>query len=61
MTTLEAARHYEVVIVGAGQAGLSLSKLLTEEGVDHVLLERETVAHEWKAGRWDAFTLVTPN
>jgi putative flavoprotein involved in K+ transport len=61
MTTFMEGRHYEVVIVGAGQAGLSLSKLLNDDGVDHVLLERETIAHEWRTGRWDNFTLVTPN
>ena len=58
MTDVE---HHDVVIVGAGQAGLSLSRLLTDRGTDHVLLERETIAHEWRDGRWDAFTLVTPN
>jgi flavin-dependent oxidoreductase len=61
MQELTEGRNYEVVIVGAGQAGLSLSKLLTEDGVDHILLERETIAHEWRTGRWDNFTLVTPN
>jgi putative flavoprotein involved in K+ transport len=53
--------HYEVVIVGAGQAGLSLSWHLTQSGVDHVLLERSDVAADWKQRRWDNFTLVTPN
>ncbi|PRY09758.1 MSMEG_0569 family flavin-dependent oxidoreductase [Kineococcus rhizosphaerae] len=53
--------HHDVLIVGAGQAGLALSHHLTRRGVDHVLLERDTVAHEWRDGRWDAFTLVTPN
>jgi putative flavoprotein involved in K+ transport len=61
MATIVEGRNYEVVIVGAGQAGLSLSKLLTEDGVDHILLERESVGHEWRTGRWDNFTLVTPN
>lgn len=54
-------RRTEVVIVGAGQAGLATSWLLTREGVDHVLLEAHTVAHEWADTRWDSFTLVTPN
>ena len=54
-------QHIPVVIVGAGQAGLSLSWHLTQAGIDHVLLERSGVAHEWNAGRWDNFTLVTPN
>lgn len=49
------------VVVGAGQAGLSTSWFLTRDGVDHVVLEAETTAHEWSDRRWDSFTLVTPN
>ncbi|GIG30010.1 MSMEG_0569 family flavin-dependent oxidoreductase [Cellulomonas marina] len=56
-----AGRHVEVAVVGGGQAGLSLSWYLVREGVDHVVLERDTVAHDWADRRWDAFTLVTPN
>ena len=50
-----------VAIVGAGQAGLSVSWFLTQEGIEHVLLEASTTAHEWTDRRWDNFTLVTPN
>jgi len=50
-----------VLIVGAGQAGLALSWHLTKRGVDHVLIERDTIGHEWRDGRWNNFTLVTPN
>lgn len=50
-----------VAIVGAGQAGLSVSHHLSAEGIEHVLLEAETPAHEWADSRWDSFTLVTPN
>lgn len=50
-----------VAIVGAGQAGLSVSWNLTRQGVEHVLLEAETPTHEWTDSRWDNFTLVTPN
>lgn len=60
-TTVHDGHHREVVVVGGGQAGLSLSHHLVAAGVDHVVLERGTVAHEWRDGRWDAFTLVTPN
>jgi putative flavoprotein involved in K+ transport len=48
-------------VVGGGQAGLSLSWHLSRRGIDHVVLERDTVAHEWRDTRWDNFTLVTPN
>ncbi|MBM7416531.1 MULTISPECIES: MSMEG_0569 family flavin-dependent oxidoreductase [Nocardiaceae] len=53
--------HHTVIVIGAGQAGLSMSWHLTRRGVDHVVLERDTIAHEWLDGRWDNFTLVTPN
>lgn len=51
----------EVAVVGGGQAGLSTSWFLTHEGIDHVVLEGSTAAHEWADRRWDNFTLVTPN
>lgn len=51
----------EVAIVGGGQAGLSTSWFLTRDGIDHVIFEAGTAAHEWARSRWDNFTLVTPN
>ncbi|WP_423463658.1 MSMEG_0569 family flavin-dependent oxidoreductase [Promicromonospora sp. MS192] len=59
--TVRDGAHHDVLVVGGGQAGLSMSRHLVGQGVDHVVLERDTVAHEWRDGRWDAFTLVTPN
>ncbi|SSC21958.1 FAD-dependent oxidoreductase, partial [Klenkia terrae] len=53
--------HVPVAVVGGGQAGLSISWHLVQRGVEHVVLERETVAHEWVDARWDTFCLVTPN
>lgn len=50
-----------VVIVGGGQAGLSVSWYLKRDGVEHVVLERDTLMHHWRDARWDAFCLVTPN
>jgi len=50
----------EVVIVGAGQAGLAVSHELTQAGVEHVVLEKGRVGETWR-GRWDSFCLVTPN
>lgn len=58
---LRAGDHYPAVIVGGGQAGLSVSWHLVQAGVRHVVIERESAAHEWRDGRWDNFTLVTPN
>ncbi|MGH3815974.1 MAG: NAD(P)-binding domain-containing protein, partial [Pseudonocardiaceae bacterium] len=53
--------HHSVVVVGGGQAGLSMSYYLTKHGVDHVVLERDRVGNEWRGRRWDSFCLVTPN
>jgi putative flavoprotein involved in K+ transport len=50
----------EVVVVGAGQAGLAVSRELMHAGVAHVVLEKGRVGQSWR-GRWDSFCLVTPN
>lgn len=54
-------KHIDTVIIGAGQAGLSLSHHLTQEEHEHVLLEKDQITSSWRDGRWDSFTLVTPN
>lgn len=53
--------HFSVLVVGGGQAGLSMSYLLQERGVSHVVLEGKRIAHAWRSERWDSFCLVTPN
>ena len=52
---------YDVIVIGGGNAGLSISKYLKDDGVDHVVLERDRVASAWRNERWDSFCLVTPN
>lgn len=52
--------RFDVVVIGAGQAGLSVSFELTAAGVSHVVLERGLVGETWR-GRWESFCLVTPN
>jgi putative flavoprotein involved in K+ transport len=54
------ARH-AVAVIGAGQAGLSISWHLRRSGIDHVVFEKERAGHVWRAERWDTFCLVTPN
>ncbi|WP_055077642.1 MSMEG_0569 family flavin-dependent oxidoreductase [Pseudanabaena sp. 'Roaring Creek'] len=53
--------HYPVVIVGGGQAGLSMSYCLKEKGLDHIIFEKNKIANAWRSQRWDSFCLVTPN
>jgi putative flavoprotein involved in K+ transport len=57
----EMAEQVEVVIIGGGQAGLALSYYLTQQGRTHLVLEQGRVGETWRNGRWDSFTLVTPN
>ena len=40
------------LIIGAGQAGLAVSRYLTEADHDHVLLERARVGERWRSERW---------
>jgi putative flavoprotein involved in K+ transport len=53
--------HYSVVVIGGGQAGLSMSYHMTRKQIDHVVLERNQIGHSWRNQRWDSFCLVTPN
>jgi putative flavoprotein involved in K+ transport len=50
-----------VVVIGAGQAGLTVSYLLTKAGVEHTVLERGAVGESWRSQRWNSFCLNTPN
>lgn len=54
-------RELPVVVIGGGQAGLSISWHLTQRGIEHLVLERHSIGHEWRTHRWDTFCLVTPN
>jgi putative flavoprotein involved in K+ transport len=54
-------RHLDTLVIGAGQAGLSISYYLTQAGREHLILEKERTAKAWRDERWDSFTLVTPN
>lgn len=49
------------VIIGAGHAGLAMSRRLTEHSIDHIVLERGEVANSWRTERWESLRLLTPN
>jgi putative flavoprotein involved in K+ transport len=51
----------DTVVIGAGQAGLAVSRCLTDAGVEHVVLERGRVGERWLSQRWDSLRLLTPN
>ncbi len=50
-----------VVVIGGGQAGLSVAACLQRRGIRPVVLERHRIGHAWQQQRWDSFCLVTPN
>lgn len=53
--------QHDTIIIGGGQAGLSISYHLTQQNREHIILERQRVGEAWRSGKWDSFTLVTPN
>jgi putative flavoprotein involved in K+ transport len=56
----QASRRFDVVVIGAGQAGLSIAYYLKRLGLNFVVLdERERVGDVWRS-RWDSLRLFTP-
>ena len=49
------------VVIGAGHAGLAMSRHLSDRSIDHVVLERNEVAASWRTERWDSLRLLTPS
>lgn len=49
------------LVIGAGQAGLAVSRCLTDRSVEHVVLERGHLADRWRSNRWESLHLLTPN
>ena len=55
-----APEQFEVVVVGAGQAGVAMSEHLTIAGISHVVLERDRIAERWRSERWDSLVANGP-
>lgn len=52
--------HFDVIVIGAGQNGLSVGYHLAHKGVKFVMLEAgERVGDAWRS-RWDSLRLFTP-
>jgi putative flavoprotein involved in K+ transport len=51
----------DTVVVGAGHAGLAVSRLLTAAGHEHVIFERGRVGERWRSERWDSLHLISPS
>ena len=50
----------DVVVVGAGQAGIATSEHLRRHGIEHVVLERGRIAERWRSQRWDSLVTNGP-
>ena len=53
--------HIDTLVIGAGQAGLSMSYHLRRYGREHVLLERGRVGERWRSERWDTLRFQFPS
>lgn len=54
------SQEVEVLVVGAGQAGIAMSEHLSERGTAHVVLERDRIAERWRSMRWDSLVANGP-
>lgn len=54
------SQHYDVVVIGGGQAGLSVGYHLRQQGVRFAILDAEKrIGDVWRR-RWDSLRLFTP-
>ena len=52
---------HDTIVIGGGQAGLAMSRVLKQHGRDHVVLERRRVGERWRTERWDSLRFQFPN
>ncbi len=54
------SQQVEVLVVGAGQAGIAMSEHLGLLGVPHLVVERDRIAERWRSWRWDSLVANGP-
>ncbi len=54
------AEKTDTLVIGAGQAGLAASEHLRNNGVEHIVLEKDRIAEKWRTGRWDSLVANGP-
>jgi putative flavoprotein involved in K+ transport len=54
------AERIDNLVIGAGQAGLGVSRELVRRGIEHVVLEQGRIGETWRSQRWDGFALNSP-
>lgn len=50
----------DVLVVGAGQAGIAMSEHLRDRGIAHIVVEKDRIAERWRTGRWDSLVANGP-
>ncbi|MFJ3958131.1 flavin-containing monooxygenase [Arthrobacter sp. NPDC090010] len=55
-----AGEEVDVLVVGAGQAGIAMSEHLSARGISHLVLERNRIAESWRTMRWDSLVANGP-
>jgi len=50
----------DTLVIGAGQAGIAMSEHLSNQGIEHLVLERHRVAERWRSERWDSLVANGP-
>ncbi len=50
----------DIIVIGAGHAGLSISYWLKKLQVNHLVFEKGSIGETWRNQRWDSFKLNTP-
>jgi putative flavoprotein involved in K+ transport len=56
-----AVERIPTLVIGGGQAGLTMSHRLKQRGLPHLVLERHRIAERWRSERWDGLTFQFPN
>ena len=51
----------DTLVVGGGQAGIAMSEHLSDNGVPHIVLERDRIAERWRTARWDSLVANGPS
>jgi putative flavoprotein involved in K+ transport len=54
------SQEIEVLVVGAGQAGIAMSEHLGVHGIPHLVVERDRIAEQWRSRRWDSLVANGP-
>lgn len=55
-----ADHEIDTLVVGAGQAGIAMSEHLSNNGISHLVLERDGIAERWRTARWDSLVANGP-